>query len=91
VCNADHDEDFGPTPPDTAQGGPEQPVQRIQPGPRLFPLEHSDLLPEGEDFQRGVTPTPEEYPGCRQEGYDEFEHVLHLVPLCAQDSIGRGR
>jgi len=39
----------------------------------------------GEDFQRGVTPTPEEYPDCRQEGYDEFEHVLHLVTLCAQD------
>jgi hypothetical protein len=48
---------------------------------RLFPLEHSDLLPEGEDFQGGVTPTPEEYPDCRQEGYDEFEHALHLVTL----------
>jgi hypothetical protein len=36
--------------PDTPQGSPEQLVQRIQPGPRLFRLKHSDLLPQGEDF-----------------------------------------
>jgi hypothetical protein len=50
----------------------------------LFPLEHSDLLPEGEDFERGVTSTAEEDADCCQEGYHEFEHVPHLTTLCAQ-------
>jgi len=56
-----HDvEDVGPAGPEAAEGRPEESVQRVQYWPRRFPLEHSDLLPESEDFEGGVAPAAEE-------------------------------
>jgi hypothetical protein len=59
-----YDQHVGPARPDPTQGRP---------------VEHGDLLPEGQDFQRGVTPTAEEDTHCRHEGKNEFEQMLHVV------------
>jgi hypothetical protein len=60
-------------------------------GRGCFRLSTATCCRRRHDCQRGVTPIPEEYPDCRQEDCDEFEHALHLVTLCAQGTIGRGR
>jgi hypothetical protein len=56
----DDEKDAGPARSATAQGGPEQPVERAQYRPRSFPLENSHLLPQGKNFQGGVDATSEE-------------------------------
>lgn len=48
-------------------------------GVRTFPFEHGDLLPQGEDFQGDVPPTPEEDADCGQESEDEIEHEATVV------------
>ena len=72
-------QDLGPPGPDAAQGSPEQPVQLIQPRTRPFPLEHGDLLPQGEDLQSSVMPTAEEDSNSGQKSKGEFEHELTVV------------
>jgi hypothetical protein len=67
-------QDLGPSRPDAAQGSPEQSVQLTQPWARPFPLEHGDLLPQGEDLQRSVMPTAEENAPRGDESKDELEH-----------------
>ncbi len=57
-----------------AQGNPEQPVQRIQPGTGPFPLEKDELLPQRQDLQGGIIPTEEENSGSGEESEDELEH-----------------
>ncbi len=55
-----HDENVGPTRPDSPQADPEQPVQAMQSRSRPFPLEDGELLPQGEDLQSSVPPAAEE-------------------------------
>jgi hypothetical protein len=75
-----HDaEDVGPPGPDAAQGRPEKPVQLIQPRTRPLPLEHRDLLPQGEDLNCSVMPTAEEDSDSGQESNGEFEHEPYVV------------
>ena len=57
-----HDEDVGPTQPNTAQADPEQPVQAMQPRSRPFPFEDGELVPRGEDLQSSVPPTTKKDP-----------------------------
>jgi hypothetical protein len=73
------DEDVGPPGPHTAQGRPEQPVKGVQLWARPSPLEHGDLLSEGEDLNCSVMPTAEEDSDSGQESKDEFEHELYVV------------
>ena len=54
------DEDVGPPGPQVMQGGPEEPVERVQGRPRAFSPEDRNLLPEGENFKRNVTSTAQE-------------------------------
>ena len=54
------DEDVCPAGPNAAEGGPEQPVEKVQGRPRAFSLEDRNLLSEGENFKRGVTSTAKE-------------------------------
>ena len=54
------DEDVGPAGPQVMQGGPEEPVERVQGRPRAFSLEDRNLLSEGENFKGGVTSTAKE-------------------------------
>jgi hypothetical protein len=68
-----------PPGPDSAQGGPEQPVQPLQPRARPFPLEHGDLVPQGEDLHCSVMPTAEEDSDCGEESKDEFEHEPYVL------------
>ena len=56
-----------PPGPDAAKSGPEEPVESIQMGTRPFPLEHGDLLPEGENFEGGVAATAKEHADCGQD------------------------
>jgi hypothetical protein len=56
------DEDVGPPGQQAMQGGPEEPVGRVQGRPRAFSLEDRNLLSEGENFKRGVTSTAKEDP-----------------------------
>jgi hypothetical protein len=55
------DKDVGPTGPDAAQDGPEEPVARVQGWPRSFALKHCDLLSERENFKGGVAATAEKH------------------------------
>ena len=45
----------------------------------MFPLEHSHLLSEGEDFEGGVAPTAEEDAEGRPDGENEIQHELMVV------------
>lgn len=67
-------QDLCPSGPKVPQPNPEQPVPRIQPRPRPFPLEDGDLLPQGQHFQGGVTPTAKEDSHSGQESKCESEH-----------------
>ena len=73
------DQDVGPTGPEAAEGGPEEPVQGIQGWPRPFAFEHGDLLSEGEDFEGRIGPTAEEDTDHGEDGEDELRHELTLV------------
>ena len=55
------DEDIGPAGPEAAQGGPEEPVERVQWRPRSLPLENGDLLSQGQNFEGAVAATAEEH------------------------------
>ena len=54
------DQDIRPAGPTPAECCPEQPVQGVQLWAWPFPLQHGDLLPEGEDFEGGIASTAEE-------------------------------
>jgi hypothetical protein len=73
------DEDIAPTRPTAAESRPEEAVPGIQRRPRSFTFEYGDLLPEGEDLEGRVTPTPEEDSDHGEDGEDEFGHELTLV------------
>ena len=75
----DDDEHPCPPGPEAAQGSPEQSVQLIQPRTQSLPLEHGDLLLEGEDLKCSVMPTAEEDSDSGQGSKDEFEHEPYLV------------
>src|SRR5215813_15455094 len=47
--------------------------------PRPFAFEHSNLLPEGEDFQSRVASAAEEDADHSEDGEDEFCHEITLV------------
>ena len=72
-------QDLGPPGPHAAQDSPEQPVPLTQPRTRPLPLEHRDLLPQGEDLQGSVMPTAKEDSNSGQKSKNEFEHELTLV------------
>jgi hypothetical protein len=63
-----------------AQGNPEQPVHLIQLRTQRLPLEHSDLLSQGEDLKCSVMPTAEEDSDSGQGSKDEFDHEPYVVP-----------
>src|SRR2546430_17287638 len=42
---------FPPSPPQPAEGNPEQPIEAIQFGPGLLPLEDGELLAKSDGFQ----------------------------------------
>jgi hypothetical protein len=47
----DDDEGFGPALPQPAEDHPEQPIEAIQFGPGLLPLEDGELLAKSDGFQ----------------------------------------
>jgi len=47
----DDDQGFGPALPQPAEGNPEQPIEAIQFGPGLLPLEDGELLAKSDGFQ----------------------------------------
>jgi hypothetical protein len=73
------DEDIAPAGPTTAESRPEEAVPGIQKRPRSITFQYGDLLPEGEDFECRVAPTPEEDADHGEDGQDEFGHEPTLV------------
>jgi hypothetical protein len=75
----DDDENVLPAGPVAAEGGPEQPVHRVQ--YRAWPLafEDGDLLSEGEDFKSSVASTSKEDAEYRKHGEDELGHEITLL------------
>jgi hypothetical protein len=55
---------LGPPRPDAAQNGPEQPVGGVQVRARMFSLEYSELLTQGEDLKCAVAAIAEENSQC---------------------------
>ena len=47
----DDDQGFGPALPEPAENNPEHPIEAIQFGPGLFPLEDGELLAKSDGFQ----------------------------------------
>lgn len=84
-----NDQNLSPPGPDPAQGRPEQPVKLIQPRTRLLPLEHGDLLPQGENLNCSAVPTEDEDSDSGREGSGEFEHEPRIVTW--RNAIPRGR
>ena len=73
------DEDLAPARPTAAESRPEEAVPGIQSRRGSFTFEYGDLLPEGEDFEGRVAPTPEEDADHGEDGEDEFGHEITLV------------
>jgi len=63
-----------PAGPTTAECCPEQSVQGVQLWAWPFPLQHCDLLSEGEDFEGGIASTTEEDSDGDYKGEDDFGH-----------------
>ncbi|HEY6306450.1 MAG TPA: hypothetical protein VI488_08360, partial [Candidatus Angelobacter sp.] len=75
----DNQEDIGPTGPQAAQRGPEQPVAGVQGWSRPPAFEHGDLLAESEDLQGGFRSCPEGGAECNEESEKEREHQLTVL------------
>ena len=73
------DQDVGPTGPEAAEGGPEEPVQGVQGWPRSLAFKQRDLLSEGKDFEGRVGSTAEEDTDHGEDGEDELRHELTLA------------
>jgi hypothetical protein len=73
------DQDIGPTGPEAAECGPEEPVQRVQRWPRPCAFEYGELLPKGENFQGRIPSTTEENADHGEDSEDEFRHGFTLV------------
>ncbi len=69
-----HDENVGPTRPDSAQADPKQPVQAMQARARPFSLQDGKLLPQGKDLQSSFPPTTKKYSPGSEQSQDEFKH-----------------
>src|SRR5215831_11910142 len=65
------DQDIGPTEPEAAERGPEEPVQRVQRWPRPFAFEYGELLPKGENLQGRIPSIAEENADHGEDGEDE--------------------
>ena len=68
----DNGENFGPTGPATAEGNPKDPVQPFQLGPGTLAFEHGELLPEGQDLERDISPSLKERAERGDAGEDRF-------------------
>ena len=71
-------QDVRPAGPTLAERRPEEPVPGVQFWPRPLPLQHGDLLAEGEDFEGGIASTPKEDSDGDKEREDDFEHEVHF-------------
>ena len=67
-------QDVDPAGPALAECRPEEAVQGVQLWPRLFPLQHGELLPEREDFDRSIASTTKEHSDGDKQREDDFEH-----------------
>ena len=74
----DQDQDVRPAGPMLAECHPEESVPGGQSGPRAFPFEHGDLLPEGEDFEGRITSTAKEGSDSHKERKNDMEHEFIL-------------
>ena len=63
-----------PSRPELAHGGPEETIQAGQCRARPLAFEYRHLLPQREDFQRGVHATAEECPNGSEECWEQMEH-----------------
>jgi hypothetical protein len=61
------------------QHGPEEAVEAVQRRSRPLTFEHGDLLPQREDFKRGIHATAEESADGSQECGDQIEHESTVV------------
>ena len=75
------DQNIRPSRPQLAQCGPEETIKARQCGARPLAFEHSDLLPQREDFKRCMQATAEEHTHGSEECGDEVEHELRCNTL----------
>jgi len=61
-----------------AECHPEESVPGVQSGPRAFPFEHGDLLPEGKDLEGRITSTAKEGSDSHKERKNDMEHEFIL-------------
>ncbi len=73
------DEDVGPSRPQALQSDPEKSIDTVQGRTRPFPFEDGDLLPESENFKRGVASTSQEDADGSEETEYAFQHELTVV------------
>jgi hypothetical protein len=77
----DDDENVLPARPVAAEGGPEQPVHRVQYWSRSLAFENSDLLSEGQDFKSSVASTLKEDAEYCKHREDELGHEITLFNM----------
>ena len=68
-----------PARPSHSQDRPEEPIQRVQRRPGLFPLQDSHLLAKGEDLDSDVSAALEEDVGGGNQGEDKWQHGLLVL------------
>ena len=68
------DQGLAPSRPYSPEHNPEQPVETMQSGPGLLPLENSELLAESDGFQGEFVPRQEESPNVRDHRESESNH-----------------
>jgi hypothetical protein len=74
------DQGIGPARSPTAEGNPEQSIQAPQLGPRLFPLEHDQLLAKSGDLQTEAVARDQKSPKVGDYGEKEPEHPSNFMP-----------
>ena len=75
----DENQDVGPAGPTLAESRPEESVDGVQFWTRPFPLQHGDLLSEGEDFKCRIASTAKEDAYGDKKREDDFDHGLTLL------------
>src|SRR5713101_6771133 len=82
-----NDQGLGPTSPQLAERNPKQPIEAVQFGTRLFPLQNSELLTKSSGLQSKFVARHEQGPDVGDHRVSERNHQSDLTQSKASPGL----